>query len=93
MRYRTLYPFLPRKYKFSKPRDTLRRTLELLDQRKAETPVETGVARRGLAQTRSDGASTTVIDLWPVKMQRDFSRLTSIRKQSKTRAKNLRINR
>lgn len=64
MRYRTLYPFLPRKYNFAKRRDTLRRTLELLDQRKAETLVETGVARRGLTQARSDGASTIVFGLW-----------------------------
>ncbi len=63
-RYRTLYPFLPRTYNFAKRRNTLRRTLELLDRRKAKVLVETGVARSGLARTRSDGASTIVFGLW-----------------------------
>ena len=64
IRYKTLYPFLPRKYNFAKRRGTLRRTLELLDQRRGNTLVETGVARHGLRATRSDGASTIVFGLW-----------------------------
>ncbi len=64
LRYKTLYPFLPRKYNFGKRRDTLRATLALLDARGATTLVETGTARLGLAKTKGDGASTIVFGLW-----------------------------
>jgi len=64
VRYRTLYPFLPRKYNFGKRRDTLRETLRLLDQRSAKTLLETGVARHGLKKCKGDGASTIVFAVW-----------------------------
>jgi hypothetical protein len=63
-RYKTLAPLLPRKYNFGKRRDTLREVLRLLDERKAKTLVETGVARMGLAKSKGDGASTIVFGLW-----------------------------
>lgn len=64
IRYRTLYPFLPRKYNFGKRRDTLRETLRLLEQRDAKTLLETGVARHGLKKCKGDGASTIVFAVW-----------------------------
>ncbi|MEE9141651.1 MAG: class I SAM-dependent methyltransferase [Gammaproteobacteria bacterium] len=62
--HKTLYPLFPRRYNFDKRRDTLRKTLALLEERGAKTLVETGVARRGLVGTRGDGASTVVFGLW-----------------------------
>jgi predicted O-methyltransferase YrrM len=64
VRYKTLSPFLPRKYNFGKRRDTLRAVLDLLDQRNAKNLVETGAARGGLAKSKGDGASTVVFGLW-----------------------------
>jgi len=64
IRYKSLYPFLPRKYNFGKRRNTLQATLALLDERNARTLVETGTARLGLAKTKGDGASTIVFGLW-----------------------------
>jgi len=63
-RYKTLHPFLPRKYNFDKRRNTLRDTLRLLDQRGARSLVETGTARGGLNNSKGDGASTVVFGLW-----------------------------
>lgn len=63
-RYKTLRPLFPWKYNFGKRRDTFRATLALLDERNSHTLVETGVARAGLANTKSDGASTIVFSLW-----------------------------
>ena len=64
LRYKTLYPFLPRKYNFGKRRDTLRETLRLLRERGAKHLVETGTARGGLSKSKGDGASTIVFGLW-----------------------------
>ena len=64
IRYKTLTPLLPLKYNFGKRRDTLREVLRLLDERKARTLLETGVARMGLKKPRGDGASTIVFGLW-----------------------------
>jgi len=64
LRYKTLYPFLPKKYNFGKRRDTLRETLSLLEERGAKTLVETGVARHGLDKCKGDGASTIVFAIW-----------------------------
>jgi len=64
LRYKTLYPLLPRKYNFGKRRNTLREVMRLLEQRGAKTLVETGVARQGLKRTKGDGASTVVFALW-----------------------------
>lgn len=64
LRFKSLYPFLPRKYNFGKRRDTLRETLRLLDERGAKNLVETGTARRGLSKSKGDGASTVVFGLW-----------------------------
>lgn len=63
-RYKTLTPLLPRKYNFGKRRDTLREVLRLMDERKAKTLLETGVARMGLKKSKGDGASTIVFGLW-----------------------------
>ena len=63
-RYKTLYPFLPRKFNFGKRRNTLRETLRLLDDRGAKTLIETGVARHGLQKSKGDGASTVVFATW-----------------------------
>lgn len=64
LRYKTLSPLLPRKYNFGKRRNTLRASLTLLEERHARTLVETGVARCGLENSKSDGASTIVFGLW-----------------------------
>jgi len=64
VRYKTLSPLLPRRYNFGKRRDTLREVLRLLDERGANTLVETGVARMGLEKSKGDGASTIVFGLW-----------------------------
>lgn len=63
-RFKSLYPFLPRKYNFGKRRDTLRETLRLLDERGARNLIETGTARGGLTKSKGDGASTVVFGLW-----------------------------
>ena len=64
IKYRTLYPLFPAKYNFGKRRGTFRRTMELMEDRKASVLVETGVARYGMLHTKSDGASTIVFGLW-----------------------------
>lgn len=64
IRFKSLYPFLPRKYNFGKRRDTLRESLRLLDERGAKNLVETGTARGGLTKSKGDGASTVVFGLW-----------------------------
>lgn len=64
VRHKTLAPLLPGKYNFGKRRDTLREVLRLLDERKAKTLLETGVARMGLEKSKSDGASTVVFGQW-----------------------------
>jgi predicted O-methyltransferase YrrM len=64
VRYKSLYPLLPRKYNFGKRRDTLTATLSLLKARGARILIETGTARLGLAKTKGDGASTIVFGLW-----------------------------
>ena len=64
IKYKTLYPLISKKYNFGKRRDTFRRAMELMDERKASVLVETGVARYGMLNTKSDGASTIVFGLW-----------------------------
>ena len=64
LQYKTLHPFLSRKYNFGKRRDTLRETLRLLRERGARNLVETGTARGGLSKSKGDGASTVVFGLW-----------------------------
>ena len=64
IRYKTLYPLLPRRYNFGKRRDALRETLRLLSERGAKNLVETGTARGGLGKSKGDGASTAVFGLW-----------------------------
>ncbi len=75
VRYKSLYPFLPRRYNFGKRRDTLRATLALLAERRAQTLIETGTARLGLSKTKGDGASTIVFGLWA---QQHGARLHSV---------------
>lgn len=64
IRHRSLYPFMPFRYNFGKRRSTFKRVLELLDQRKIKTMVETGTARDGLDEVRSNGASTILFGTW-----------------------------
>lgn len=64
VRYKTLAPLLPRRYNFGKRRNTLREVLRLLEERRATTLLETGVARMGLEKSKGDGASTIVFGIW-----------------------------
>lgn len=64
LRWKTLEPLLPRDYNFGKRQKTFRRALELLDEHSATCLIETGVARYGLRNSKSDGASTAVFGLW-----------------------------
>lgn len=63
-RTKPLNPLLPQHLNFGKRQVTLLRTLELLKERNAKTLVETGIARKGIQQTRADGASTIVFGTW-----------------------------
>ncbi len=64
IRHRPLYPFMPFRYDFGKRRGTFRRVLRLLDERGAKTLIETGTARDGLDEVRSNGASTVLFGTW-----------------------------
>ena len=64
LRWKTLEPLLPKDYNFGKRQKTFRRAIELLDERGATCLIETGVARYGLRNSKSDGASTAVFGLW-----------------------------
>lgn len=61
---KSLHPLLPRNYNFGKRRNTFRKTLKLLEERNANILVETGTSRKGLENTKSDGASTIVFGAW-----------------------------
>ena len=63
-KWKTLEPLLSKEYNFGKRQKTFKRAIELLDQRKARALIETGVARYGLRNSKSDGASTVVFGLW-----------------------------
>ena len=63
-RWKTLEPLLSKDYNFGKRQKTFRRAIELLDERSATCLIETGVARYGLRNSKSDGASTAVFGLW-----------------------------
>ena len=63
-RWKTLEPLLSKDYNFGKRQKTFRRAIELLEERKATCLIETGVARYGLRNSKSDGASTAVFGLW-----------------------------
>ena len=62
--WKTLEPLLSNEYNFGKRQKTFKRAIELLDERKARCLIETGVARYGLRNSKSDGASTAVFGLW-----------------------------
>ena len=64
LRWKTLEPLLPKDYNFGKRQKTFRRAIELLNERGATCLIETGVARYGLRNSKSDGASTAVFGLW-----------------------------
>jgi len=64
LRWKTLEPLLPKDYNFGKRQKTFRRAIELLEKRGATCLIETGVARYGLRNSKSDGASTAVFGLW-----------------------------
>ena len=62
--HKSLYPLLPEVYNFKRRRNSFRLTMQLLEERGAKMLVETGVARKGLKNTKYDGASTIVFGLW-----------------------------
>ena len=64
LRWKTLEPLLSKDYNFGKRQKTFRRAIELLDERNSTCLIETGVARYGLRNSKSDGASTAVFGLW-----------------------------
>ena len=64
VKYKSLYPFLPEKYNFGKRRDTFLKAINIMTESGASLLVETGVARHGLAYSKSDGASTIVFGLF-----------------------------
>ena len=66
-KWKTLEPLFSKKYNFGKRQKTFQRTLDLLHERRATCLIETGVARYGLKNSKSDGASTAVFGLWAKK--------------------------
>lgn len=62
--HKPLYPLLPRKYNFKKRRNSFRLAMKLLKERNSRELIETGVARKGLQNTKYDGASTIVFGIW-----------------------------
>ena len=63
-KWKTLEPLFPREFNFGKRQQTFKRSLDLLKERGATCLIETGVARYGLNNSKSDGASTVVFGLW-----------------------------
>ena len=63
-KWKTLEPLFPREFNFCKRQQTFKRSLDLLKERGATCLIETGVARYGLNNSKSDGASTVVFGLW-----------------------------
>ncbi len=64
IKYKSLYPFMPRRYNFGKRRVTFAKVLELLNNTKAKLIIETGTSRQGLRGAKGDGASTIVFGKW-----------------------------
>jgi len=64
LKFKSLYPLLPKKHNFGKRRNTFRKALKLMQLHNASVLVETGVARQGLNYSKSDGASTIVFGTW-----------------------------
>ena len=64
IKYKSLYPLLPKKYNFGKRRDTFLKAMNMMVKNDASVLVETGVARHGLAYSKSDGASTFVFGMF-----------------------------
>ena len=62
--HKSLFPLLPKEYNFKRRRNSFRLSLKLMEERNAKILVETGVARKGLRNTKYDGASTIVFGLW-----------------------------
>jgi hypothetical protein len=66
---KSMYPLLPKKYNFGKRRNTLKKVLELLEDRNVKVLLETGISRDGLKNTKGDGASTMVFGIWAKRNQ------------------------
>lgn len=64
IKHKSLYPFMPFKYNFRRRRVTFAKTLELVSDRNAKTIIETGTSRKGLTNTKGDGAGTFVFGKW-----------------------------
>ena len=64
IKYKSLYPLLPKEYNFGKRRDTFLKAINMMVDRGSSVLVETGVARHGLAYSKSDGASTIVFGMF-----------------------------
>lgn len=62
--HRSLFPLLPKEFNFKRRRNSFRLSMQLMAERNAKVLVETGVARKGLRNTKYDGASTIVFGLW-----------------------------
>ncbi|MCS5632901.1 MAG: hypothetical protein NZ763_00690, partial [Candidatus Marinimicrobia bacterium] len=58
IKYKSLYPLLPKEYNFGKRRDTFLKAMNMMTENGASVLVEAGVARHGLDYSKSDGAST-----------------------------------
>jgi hypothetical protein len=64
IKHKSLYPFISIRHNFGKRRETFRKTLEMLSERRAKVLVETGSARLGFKGAKSNGASTVVFAKW-----------------------------
>lgn len=85
IKHKSLYPFMSFKYDFRKRRDTFLKTIELLDQIKANTIIETGTSREGLHGAKSNGAATIVFGKW-AKLNNAFLHSVDISENSVTNA-------
>ena len=64
IKYKSLYPLIPKEYNFGKRRDTFLKAMNMMTESRASVLVETGVARHGLDYSKSDGASTIVFGIY-----------------------------
>lgn len=64
IKHKSLYPFMPFKYNFRRRRITFDKALSLLSEREIKTIIETGTSRKGLTNTKGDGAGTFVFGKW-----------------------------
>ncbi|MDT8346962.1 MAG: class I SAM-dependent methyltransferase [Flavobacteriaceae bacterium] len=63
-KHRPIPQYLPAHYNFGKRQASFIATLDLLDSRSSKTLIETGTARKGLANVKGDGAGTILFGIW-----------------------------